>query len=174
MQAVITAVRTGDLAKLREILRSDPSAANPKWIPAVSFNAIGATEALFDGGAAVDGVDGEGMPMAYPIQFGYGAVAEFLAARGARIDLRFAAGLGRLDAVKNWFNLDGSLKAGAGALADLYGFERTLRGQSPFRCERTRQNIVSQRFISRASTASLKLPISCCPKGPKSMPSFRD
>jgi hypothetical protein len=32
VQTVIGAVRTGDLAKLREILHSDPSAANPKWV----------------------------------------------------------------------------------------------------------------------------------------------
>ena len=214
VQAVITAVRAGDLAKLREILRSDPSAANPKWVPgytpakdpipndsiplfcvseavlrktnregndyelareliaagaevdaegglplegAVSFNAIGATEALLDGGAAVDGVDGDGVPMAYPIHFGYGAVAELLAARGARTDLRFAAGLGRLDAVKNWFNPDGSLRAGAGALADPYGFERKLRGQSPFRCERTRLNILSQAFYFACVNGKLEV-----------------
>ena len=214
VQAVIAAVRVGDLAKLREILRSDPSAANPKWVPgytpakdpipndsmplfcvseavlrktnregndyeltrelvaagaevdvegglplegAVSFNAIGATEALLDGGAAVDGVDGDGVPMAYPIHFGYGAVAELLAARGARIDLRFAAGLGRLDAVKNWFNPDGSLKPGAGALADPYGFELKFRGHPPFRCERTRQNILSQAFYFACVNGKLEV-----------------
>ncbi|MBV8847221.1 MAG: hypothetical protein JO307_30800 [Bryobacterales bacterium] len=203
VQAAIAAVRTGDLAKLREILRSDASAADPKWVPgytptkdpvpndsiplfciseavwrrtnragndyelareliaagadvdaegglplvgAVSFNAAGAVQALLDGGAAVNGVDDDGVPMAYPIHFGFGAIAELLAARGAQIDLRFAAGLGRLDAVKNWFNPDGSLKPGAGALADPYGFESKLRGQSPLRCERTRPNTLSQAF----------------------------
>lgn len=203
VQAVIAAVRAGDLAKLREILRSDASAANPKWVPgytpakdpipndsiplfcvseaiwrktnregndyeiareliaagaevdaegglplvgAVSFNAIGAVRALLDGGASVDGVDGDGVPMAYPIHFGFGAVAELLAARGAQIDLRFAAGLGRLDGVPNWFNPDGSLRPGAGALSDPYGFERKFGGLSPFGCERTRQNILSQAF----------------------------
>jgi ankyrin repeat protein len=39
--------------------------------------------------------------------------AEFLAKRGARLDLEGAAGLGRLDAVKRFFNDDGSLKANA-------------------------------------------------------------
>lgn len=207
VEAVISAVRTGDLAKLREILRSDHSAANPQWVPgytpakdpipnnsiplfcvseavfrktnregndddlareliaagaevdaegglplvgAVSFNAIDVTEALLDGGAAVDGVEGDGVPMAYPIHFGYGPVAELLAARRARVDMRFAAGLGWFHAVKDWFNSDGSLKPGAGALADPYGFELKFRGQSPVRCERTRQNILNQAFYSRA------------------------
>src|SRR5262249_39259756 len=150
-QDVIAAVRGGDLAKLREILRADPSAANPKWVAgytplrdpipndsiplfcvseavwrktnregndyelareliaagasvcgdgdlamvgAVSFSAIGAVRGLLDGGAAVNGVDDDGVLMAYPIHFGFGAIAELLAERGARLDLRFAAGLG--------------------------------------------------------------------------------
>lgn len=203
VQDVIAAVRAGDLAKLREILRSDPSAANPKWVPgytptrdplpndsfplfcvseaiwsttnrrgngrelvrkliaagaevdaegglplvsAVSFNSIGAVEALLDGGAAPDGVDGDGVPMAYAIHFAFGEVAELLAARGAQVDLRFAAGLGRLNAVQAWFHPNSSLKAGAGALADPYGFERKQKGQSPFGCERNRQNNLNQAF----------------------------
>ncbi|MGH9971821.1 MAG: ankyrin repeat domain-containing protein [Pyrinomonadaceae bacterium] len=36
--------------------------------------------------------------------------AEFLAARGARLNLEAAAGVGRLDVVKSFFNEDGSLK----------------------------------------------------------------
>lgn len=39
--------------------------------------------------------------------------AEFLAGRGARLDLDGAAGVGRLDVVKSFFNEDGSLKAQA-------------------------------------------------------------
>jgi ankyrin repeat protein len=115
-------------------------------VGAVSFNAIGAVRALLEGGAAIDGVDGDGVPMAYAIHFGFGAVAELLVARGAQVGLRFAAGLGRLDVMKSWLNPDGSLKPAAGAFADPYGFERKLRGQPPFRCERTRSNILSQAF----------------------------
>src|SRR5258705_2583526 len=39
--------------------------------------------------------------------------AEFLASRGARLDLEGAAGVGRLDVVKSFFNDDGSLKPNA-------------------------------------------------------------
>jgi ankyrin repeat protein len=39
--------------------------------------------------------------------------AEFLASRGARLDLEEAAGVGRLDLVKGFFLADGSLKEGA-------------------------------------------------------------
>ena len=78
------------------------------------------------------------------MHFGFVEVAELLGGRGAKRDLRFAAGLGELDVVKSWFDADGSLKPGAGALADPYGQELKQRGQSPFRCERTRPNILSQ------------------------------
>ena len=41
---------------------------------------------------------------------GRGPAAEYLAARGARLDLEGAAGLGRLDLVKDYFNGDGRLR----------------------------------------------------------------
>src|ERR1700686_2958367 len=44
---------------------------------------------------------------------GRGQAAEFLAQRGAHLDLEGAAGVGRLDLVKRFFNPDGSLKANA-------------------------------------------------------------
>jgi ankyrin repeat protein len=111
---------------------------------AASFNAIGVMRALLNGGARVDGVDGDGVPMAYAMHFGFRELAELMAKRGAKLDLRFAAGLGRLDLVQSWFNDDGSLKEGAGALADPYGFELKRKGKPPFQCERTRRNILSQ------------------------------
>lgn len=111
---------------------------------AISFNAVRVVEALLDSGAAVDGVDGDGVPMAYAMHFGFTGIGELLAQRGAKLDLRFAAGLGRIELVKSWFNPDGSLKAGAGALADPYGLKAKARGESAFRCERTRENILSQ------------------------------
>ena len=87
---------------------------------AFSFDVIDAVAALLDSGAAIDGVDGDGVPLAYAMHFGF------------------------VEVVMGWFNADGSLKPGAGALADPYGQEFKHRGQSPFRCERTRPNILSQ------------------------------
>jgi hypothetical protein len=119
VQRVIVAVRSGDIETLRDTLRADPAAANPRWgagfhqptsipndsIPlfcisegvfrgtntqhnacdmtrmlvaagadihiegdiviesAVSFDVIDAVAALLDSGAAIDGVDGDGVPM---------------------------------------------------------------------------------------------------------------
>ena len=200
VQRVIVAVRSGDIEALRDTLRADPAAANPRWVSglhrrtpipndsiplfcvsegvfrgtntqhnaydmtrmlvaagadihiegdivlesAVSFDVIDAVAALLDSGAAIDGVDGDGVPMAYAMHFGFVEVAELLGRRGAKRDLRFAAGLGELDVVKSWFDANGLLKPGAGGLADPYGQEFKQRMQSPFRCERTRPNILSQ------------------------------
>ena len=44
---------------------------------------------------------------------GHGEAAEFFASHGARLDLEGAAGVGRLDVVKSFFNDDGSLKSTA-------------------------------------------------------------
>lgn len=103
---------------------------------AVSYNAVGAARALLEGGAAVDGPDGSGMPMAYALGFGFTDLAELLARFGATLDMRFAAGLGRLEEVKRFVHPDGSLSSDAGRLADPY--------ENRFRCERTRANILSQ------------------------------
>lgn len=124
---------------------------------ATSFNAIRVAEALLDGGVPIDGVDGDGVPIGYAIHFGHREIAELFARRGAKLDLRFAAGLGRMDLVQSWFLPDGSLGPGAGALADPYGQESKYAGESPFRCERTRANILSQAlgFASRNGHAEV-------------------
>ncbi|HET7132333.1 MAG TPA: ankyrin repeat domain-containing protein, partial [Gammaproteobacteria bacterium] len=113
-------------------------------VAAVSFGVLRAVEALLDCGGAVDGVDGDGALLAYALHFGHTEVAELLNRRGAKTDLRFDSGLGRLDAVKRWFGPTGSLLPGAGALVDPYALEHKMRGESPFRCERTRANVLSQ------------------------------
>jgi hypothetical protein len=38
---------------------------------------------LLDSGAAIDGVDGDGVPLAYAMHFGFVEVAELLGRRGA-------------------------------------------------------------------------------------------
>jgi hypothetical protein len=124
---------------------------------AISANIPRAVEAFLDCGAAVDGPDHDGSPLSYALQFGHWECAQLLAQRGAKTDLRFAAGLGQLDAVKSWFNGDGSLKPGAGELVDPYPLERKLKGQSPYRCERTRRNIVNQSLYYACAHGRLEI-----------------
>ena len=66
-------------------------------------------ELLIDHGAVIDGPD-SGSAVNGCLHNGRGEAAEFFARRGARLDLEGAAGVGRLDLVKNFFNEDGALK----------------------------------------------------------------
>ena len=70
-------------------------------------------EILLDYGAALDGVPEGCQPLTAALANGRPQAAETLASRGAQVDLAGAAGLGRLDLVKNFFNEDGSLKSNA-------------------------------------------------------------
>ena len=66
-------------------------------------------ELLIERGAIIDGPDG-GSAVVSCLRNGRGEAAEFLAKRGARLDLEGAAGVGRLDIVGSFFNEDGSLR----------------------------------------------------------------
>jgi ankyrin repeat protein len=57
-------------------------------------------QTLLDAGAAIDGVPGGGSPLLAALHNGRGDAAEFLASRGAGLDLESAAGVGRLDIVE--------------------------------------------------------------------------
>ncbi len=110
---------------------------------ACSFNAMGTVRALLEAGAEIDGPGGHGINLCYALYFGFTELSEFLAAQGAKLDLRFAAGLGRLDTVRSFFRPDGSLKSGAGDLADPYRTE----SDRPHNTARTRELIVQQALM---------------------------
>jgi hypothetical protein len=70
-------------------------------------------EELFRGGARLDGVDDDGLPLWTAISYGYTSAAETLARCGARVDnICFAAALGDLHAVKSFFDDDGRVRTG--------------------------------------------------------------
>jgi ankyrin repeat protein len=81
--------------------------------PAKAGVQIALLETLLDAGAGIDGAPGGWNPLIAALHNGRGEAAEFLARRGARLDLEGAAGVGRLDVVKSFFNKAGGLKAGA-------------------------------------------------------------
>ena len=116
-------------------------------VAAVSYNAPNVVRALLESSASVNGIDDDGVPMAYALFFGFTTVSELLVEWGAKLDLRFAAGIGNLDKVKTFFKASGSLKSEAGALADPYGHEWKQRNGTAYRCERTRENILSQALL---------------------------
>lgn len=95
---------------------------------------IGLLETLLDYGAAVDGAPGGWNPLIAALANGRGEAAEFLAKRGARLDLEGAAGVGRIDVVKGFFNDDGSLKANAS--------KEQMKSAFAWACEYGRSSVV--------------------------------
>jgi len=88
------------------------------WPAAAGVQAALAEE-LCHGGARVNGIDDDGLPLWTAILSGYTESAEALARCGARIDnLCFAAALGDLEAVRGFFRADGGLRT------DFAPFER--------------------------------------------------
>jgi hypothetical protein len=78
--------------------------------PAAAGVQVALVETLLDAGAAIEGVaTDKGTPIATALAFGFPAAAEALARRGARIDDVFvAAGLGRVDLVRNLAKKEGA------------------------------------------------------------------
>ena len=79
------------------------------WHPHNAGVQLALMELLIDHGATTDGPD-SGSGVVGCLHNGRREAAEFFASRGARLDLEGAAGIGRLDAVKGFFNEDGTLK----------------------------------------------------------------
>ncbi len=79
------------------------------WHPEHAGLQLPLIELLIDHGAVIDGPDG-GSAVNGCLHNGRGEAAEFFATRGAHLDLEGAAGVGRLDVVKSFFNHDGGLK----------------------------------------------------------------
>ena len=79
-------------------------------VPAAAGVQVALVEVLCAGGARLDGLDDDGLPLWTAITFGYSAAAEALARCGARVDnVVFAAALGDLDGVRGHFDERGRL-----------------------------------------------------------------
>lgn len=76
---------------------------------------------LIQNGAMIDPSDG-GSAVNGCLRNGRGQAAQFLAARGARLDLEGASGVGRLDIVQTFFDTSGHLKPPATQAQMNYGF----------------------------------------------------
>jgi len=88
---------------------------------------------LIEHGAIIDSAD-SGSVVVSCLHNGRGQAAEFLASRGARVDLEGAAGVGRLDILSSFFDNDGSLKPPA--------TERQLRDGFAWACQFGKTGVV--------------------------------
>ncbi len=96
--------------------RKGPMVASPLWAAASNGDPEFARLVLERGGNP-DGPDGKRAPMAWGLRFHGTETCELLAEHGATLDLRFAAGLGRIDVMRTFFEPGGALAARA---LDLY------------------------------------------------------
>jgi hypothetical protein len=84
--------------------------------PAAAGVQAALVEELCRSGAQVNGIDDDGLPLWTAVSFGYTEAAEALARCGARVDnLGLAAALGDLNAVREYFAADGSLRTSVAA-----------------------------------------------------------
>jgi ankyrin repeat protein len=90
--------------------------------PLVAGLQIEMLEILLAAGASVNGIKEGWNPLTSALANGRGKAAEFLASRGAILDLEGAAGVGLLDLVKKFFNEDGSLKSNTTIAHMMSGF----------------------------------------------------
>ncbi len=81
---------------------------------AVSCYDAALTELLIEAGASPDGLNDDRRPLAQALFYEAGDAARVLVAKGAVIDLEFAAGLGRADLVPTFFDSEGALLPTAG------------------------------------------------------------
>ena len=112
------------------------------WHPENAGIQLPLMDVLIDHGAVIDGPDG-GSKVNGCLHNGRGDAAEFFASRGARLDLEGAAGVGRLDVVKSYFDDVGDLKSSA--------TEQQMKDAFAWACEFGRTSVVDfllQRGIS--------------------------
>jgi ankyrin repeat protein len=100
---------------------------NEPLVAACSINNRAVAELLLDHGAAIDGTGGWS-PLEEALYWNSQDVLAPLLERGATIqNLRIAAGLGRTDLIKSYFNKDGTLKSEAGKINWPWGDLKTIK-----------------------------------------------
>jgi ankyrin repeat protein len=117
------------------------------WHPENAGVQLPLMDVLIDNGAIIDGPDG-GSEVNGCLHNGRGDAAEFFASRGARLDLEGAAGVGRLDVVKSYFDDVDGLKSSA--------TQQQLKDAFAWACEFGRTSVVDF-LLQRGMNVDAKL-----------------
>jgi ankyrin repeat protein len=144
----LEAIEVPNQVDMAEVLIKAGSDIDEPLVAAASINNVPIVAKLLDAGAAIDG-DGNWSPLEEALYWNQQETIQLLLERGARIsNLRTAAGLGRTDLIESFFNIDGSLKPGAGKISWPFNdpkrkvFEDTRRGW-----KHDRQELINNAFI---------------------------
>ena len=108
--------------------------AATSWHPQQAGVQLPLMKVLIDNGAIIDGPDG-GSAVNGCLRNGRKEAAEFFANNGATLDLEAAAGVGRLDVVKTFFDANGRLRPSA--------TQQQLHDGFAWACEFGRTNVVA-------------------------------
>src|SRR6267378_15394 len=112
----LDAVEMPNKVELAGVLIDAGAELNAPLVAAASINNIEIANLLLDRGAAING-SGGWSPLEEALYWNNQGAIELLLKRGATIhNLRIASGLGRVDLMKGYFNIDGSLKPEAGKI----------------------------------------------------------
>jgi hypothetical protein len=107
----------GALEQLIHLLADHGSELTGPLIAATCIDNVRGMNVLLDRGAHIEG-DGRWSPLEEALYWGFGRAVHLLLDRGAKVDnLRKAAGLGRIDMLKEQFDAKGKLKPSAGLIA---------------------------------------------------------
>jgi uncharacterized protein len=129
--------------EMARILADAGAELNEPLVACASGNNVAATAFLLDRGAAVDGTGGWS-PLEEALYWNSPDVRDLLLQRGASIlNLRIAAGLGRTDVMKTFFDADGRLRPQAGIVNWPWG-ERHGKFAS---FDQEQQGIVNNAFV---------------------------
>jgi ankyrin repeat protein len=112
----LDAIEVPNKVELAEVLLDAGAELNGPLGAAASINNVEIVELLLDRGAAINGTGGWS-PLEEALYWNNQGTIELLLKRGATIhNLRIASGLGRMDLIEDYFNIDGSLKTEAGQI----------------------------------------------------------
>ena len=120
----LDAVDVANKIELAKLLVDAGAEINEPLVAAASIGNVDMVVFLLDRGGPING-NGSWSPLEEALYWNNQGVVDLLLARGATAhNLRIAAGLGRVDAMKSFFGADGALKPEAGRIAWPFGDQK--------------------------------------------------
>ena len=144
---VLDAADLPNKIEMGQVLIDAGAEINGPLVAAACIDNVESAAALLDAGAQLNGVDGWS-PLEEALYWSNHRVIDLLIERGASLhNLRIAAGLGRVDLIKGFFNPDGSLNPEAGKVDWPFREPCKILKQPTAAEAAHRQNIINNAFV---------------------------